>query len=78
MVELGVYQHYKGGRYEVVANALDEATERPVVVYQALYDNPKSKFWVRAVDDFLATVETEDGRVVRFKKLTDSDAKEAV
>ena len=69
MIALGVYKHYKGGEYEVIANGLLENTEEPAVVYKALYDNPKSEVWIRTEADFLATVEHSGQQVPRFTKL---------
>lgn len=69
MVPLGKYQHYKGGQYEVIANGLLESTEQPVVVYKALYSNPKSEVWVRTESDFTAMVEVDGQTRPRFKKL---------
>ncbi|QQS23212.1 DUF1653 domain-containing protein [bacterium] len=68
MVELGIYKHYKGGLYKVIANGLIESTQHPAVIYEAMYDNPKSKIWIREEADFLATVEVDGQRVARFTK----------
>lgn len=67
MVELGIWEHYKGGRYEVVINALLENTEEPAVVYRALYENDKSEYWIRTEQDFLSEVELDGVMVPRFK-----------
>ncbi len=67
MVELGIWEHYKGGRYEVVINALLENSEEPAVVYRALYENNKSEYWIRTEQDFLAMVEVAGQQVPRFK-----------
>lgn len=69
MVQLGKYKHYRGGEYEVIANGLDEATELPVVIYKALYPNPKSEIWVRTETDFRALVEQENQLVPRFSRV---------
>ena len=69
---LGRYRHYKGGEYEAVMLAMDEATERWCVVYKALYetkDNPK--VWIRTVEDFTAIL--DNGRK-RFEKVSDAKA----
>lgn len=67
MVELGIWEHYRGGRYEVVMNALLENNEEPAVVYRALYENDKSEYWIRTEQDFLAEVEVDGQLVPRFK-----------
>jgi hypothetical protein len=35
-IQAGVYEHYKGKRYEVVGVGLDSETTKPVVVYVPL------------------------------------------
>ncbi len=67
MVQPGIWEHYKGGRYEVVLNALLENDERPAVVYRALYSNDKSEYWIRTEQDFLAEVEVNGQSMPRFK-----------
>ncbi len=64
---LGRYRHYKGGEYEVVTLAVNEATHEWMVVYRALYDtgtNPDT--WIRTYEDFTATL--DDGKL-RFTKI---------
>jgi hypothetical protein len=61
-VEPGVYEHYKGGRYEVFFVARHTETEEEFVVYRQLYGD--HGHWVRPLAMFLDTVE-RDGRVVR-------------
>jgi hypothetical protein len=60
------YQHYKTrGFYKVLHIALQEATEEPCVVYE----NSVGLIWVRNLDDWLAMVRDDDGRLVpRFEK----------
>ncbi|HMR55550.1 MAG TPA: DUF1653 domain-containing protein [Candidatus Doudnabacteria bacterium] len=69
MVELGEYEHYKGGRYEVIVNAIYESTEEPVVVYKVLYGNTMSEYWVRTESDFNSEVEFEGKTMPRFRKV---------
>ena len=43
-MKLGKYQHAKTGNfYQVIAIAKHSETEEDMVVYECLYDNPKSK-----------------------------------
>lgn len=50
---LGKYRHYKGGEYEVLALACDEATHEWKVVYKALYDTGDApQVWIRSYDNF--------------------------
>ncbi len=71
MVTPGIYQHFKGNKYRVIGVGLIEATETPAVVYEALYDNDKSKLWIRPVEEFESTVEVGGKTVARFKRLDD-------
>ena len=41
----GVYQHFKGNRYEVIGIASHSETMEPMVVYRALYG--EHGLWVR-------------------------------
>ena len=50
----GVYQHYKGNRYLVIAVARHSETMEDMVVYQTLYG--KFDLWVRPLTMFLETV----------------------
>ncbi len=69
-ITLGKYKHYKGGEYEVIANALNEADQNPVVVYKSLNSNSVSEFWVRPLSSFTEKVTLSDGQVVsRFEKI---------
>ncbi len=60
------YQHYKGGRYEIVATGFLEDSEAPCVVYRSL---EKHIVWVRTAKNFLETVEYDGNTVPRFSKL---------
>ncbi len=67
MVKLGIYEHYKGGRYKVIGTGFLEATEEPVVIYEPLYDNNNSELWVRPVTSFEETVIVDGVEKPRFK-----------
>lgn len=58
----GLYRHYKGNDYEVVAVARHSETLEPVVVYRALYG--EGGLWVRPYSMFCEDV-VVDGRVER-------------
>lgn len=69
-VRQGVYEHYKGKKYEVTTTARLEATLEPVVVYRALYsseDFGDGAVWVRSVADFLSMVDVDGVVIPRFK-----------
>jgi len=64
----GVYRHYKGNKYLVLGIAKhSETLEDPV--YVPLYDNPKSKLWVRPLNMFLEEVVVEGKKMKRFEYL---------
>jgi hypothetical protein len=66
-LEPGVYEHYKGNRYEVLMVARHSETEEEFVVYRQLYGD--GGMWVRPLAMFLESVEV-GGRVVpRFRRM---------
>lgn len=71
MIKPGIYKHYKGGMYKVLGVAKSSEDYSDVVVYEALYDNPMSKLWVRPLEDFLSEVEVEGKKVKRFEFIED-------
>ncbi len=67
----GVYKHYKGNLYKVVALAKDAQTLQDMVVYESLYANPLSRIWVRPYFEWTEEVETSDGKKIARFTLTD-------
>ena len=51
----GIYKHFKGNLYLVEDIAIDSETERPMVVYRALYEN--TPLYVRDLEMFLSEVD---------------------
>lgn len=66
-MKLGIYEHYKGKQYCVIGVAKHSETLEELVVYEALYDNPESKLWVRPKKMFEEMVEIEGNLVPRFR-----------
>ena len=66
-VKNGIYQHYKGNKYEVIGIAKHSETLEDLVVYRALYDNKISKLWVRPLKMFTETIEINGTEIERFK-----------
>lgn len=68
----GVYEHFKGGRYEVIGVTHHSETLEEMVLYKHLDDSPsiglgQSGLWVRPLVMFTGTVE-RDGKIMpRFK-----------
>lgn len=66
-IKLGKYQHFKGGLYRVLGVAKHSETLEELVVYEALYDAPLGKLWVRPKEMFLEEVEVDGNKIPRFK-----------
>jgi len=63
----GIYTHSKTGNlYKVHFVAKHSETLEELVVYEALYDNKESKYWVRPLLDFQKEVEINGKKVPRF------------
>jgi len=58
-----IYEHFKGGDYEVLDIARDcENPSKKVVVYKSLYEHeeyPRGTVWTRSLDDFVSEKEIE-------------------
>ena len=67
-LRLGIYEHYKGGRYRVIANAKLEENLEEMVVYEALKDG---SVWVRPLKVFMEEVEIEGKKISRFKYINE-------
>ena len=64
-MKTGIYQHYKGPRYEVIDTVRHSETEELMVLYRTYYGD--EDLWVRPYTMFFEEVEF-DGKVVpRFK-----------
>ena len=67
-MKLGKYLHSKTGNYyRVLAVAKHSETLEELVVYECLYDNPRSKIWVRPKKMFLEKVVLNGKKVPRFQ-----------
>ena len=67
MLKFGHYQHYKGGRYEVIGVAKHSETGDELVIYCDIKDD--QKIWARPLGMFLEEVEAEGKKMSRFKYL---------
>lgn len=74
MAELrpGIYRHYKGPEYEVIAVARHSETEEELVVYRALYG--EFGLWVRPLTMFIESVERDGRQVARFEFVSAADS----
>jgi hypothetical protein len=60
MIQTGIYEHYKGQRYEVLGLARHSETEEELVVYRPMYG--EKGLWVRPYQMFVEDV-TINGEV---------------
>ena len=65
----GLYQHYKGMRYEVVGTVRHSETREPMTLYRALYG--EMCLWVRPAAMFNEEVTINGVRQARFCRLPD-------
>ena len=76
-IKLGIYEHYKGNRYEVIGLAHHTETKSPMVLYKALYDVPdlaeiygEPIIFVRPYDMFIESITINNEKVPRFRYIT--------
>ena len=62
----GIYRHYKGGLYEVIAVGTESDSHADVVIYKSV---ETGRFFTRELSIFLETVEHEGKTVARFSLL---------
>ena len=67
MIKPGIYRHYKGGMYKVHFEVKHSETLEDLVVYEALYKNPKIMHWVRPSKMFFELVKKDGKEVQRFQ-----------
>ena len=64
-IKPGIYQHFKGNRYEVIGIASHSETMEPMVVYRALYG--EHGLWVRPAAMWNETVDKPNYHGPRFR-----------
>ena len=60
----GIYRHYKGNNYKLLAVATHSETLEKMAVYQALYG--ERGIWVRPLAMFMETIEKDGQSLKRF------------
>lgn len=74
-IKLGIYQHFKGGKYQVLGVVKHSETLEEMVLYKHLDDGA---LWVRPKTMFLETVEKQGRKLPRFKFISEGkDDKES-
>lgn len=72
-IKIGIYKHFKTGNlYKVIGVAKHSETLEDFVVYEALYQNEKSKLWIRPLSMFTEEVEVGGVTSPRFVFLEDN------
>lgn len=62
----GRWRHYKGGLYDVICCAVEEATLRPVVIYRSV---ERGYIWSRSAEEWLGHVDVGGATVRRFVRV---------
>jgi len=61
----GIYEHFKGKRYEVIGVARHSETLEDMVIYRALYG--EHELWARPLAMFFEEVERDGKKTPRFR-----------
>ena len=61
----GIYRHYKGNNYKLLAIATHSESLEKMAVYQALYG--EMGIWVRPLEMFGETIEKDGQKIKRFQ-----------
>ena len=61
----GIYKHFKGNEYKILAVAKHSESLEDMVIYQALYGS--GDIWVRPKDMFLEEIERDGKTFKRFE-----------
>ena len=64
-MQKGIYEHYKGNKYELLYIAKHSETLEQMVVYKALYG--EGEIWVRPLSMWNEQVEADGKSVPRFR-----------
>jgi hypothetical protein len=73
-IQKGLYEHYKGRRYEVLDVAINTETREVMVIYKALYkgDFAEGTLWARPLTMFKEDVSIDGKLIPRFRYLSSS------
>ena len=65
-IKKGIYQHYKGGRYEVLNVVRHSESLLPMVLYRHADGDNTTQLWVRPYEMFFEEIEREGKKIPRF------------
>ncbi len=68
--QTGIYQHYKGGKYQVLFTAKDKVKNKEVVIYK---DLDEENYYTRTLSNFTEAIKQDGKKVNRFELLKTSD-----
>ena len=64
-MQTGIYQHYKGQKYQVIDTVRHSETQERLVLYRALYG--EKGLWVRPYTMFFESIVLDSKEVPRFQ-----------
>jgi hypothetical protein len=71
-IEIGVYEHYKGNKYQVLGVGCHTETKEYFVVYRPLHEQAGlPDMWVRPYAMFIEDVAINGATIPRFKRVKD-------
>ena len=70
-MKTGIYEHYKGSKYQVIDTVTHSETEELMVLYRTMYGN--QDLWVRPYDMFSENITIDSKTVPRFKYIGEED-----
>lgn len=65
-IQPGIYKHYKGNLYRVIAVAKHSENLEDFVFYETLYENEMGRYWLRPLAEFCEQVTIDGNQVPRF------------
>ena len=70
-MQTGIYEHYKGKKYNVIDIARHSETDELLVLYRPMYGD--ESLWVRPFSMFFEKITVNGFLVPRFKYIGDED-----